>query len=72
VLRVVVCAVTVQGWANTKKKLERVAEIIAVVVVERIGAVIDRELGAEADVDTFAMRQVADVTRAKFRTHQTA
>ena len=42
--------------------MERVAEVIAIVAVERIGAIVDGELGAETDVDTFAMRQVADVT----------
>ena len=55
-LRVLVCPTTVQGWADAEKELERVAEIIAVVAVERIGAVVDRELGAEADVDALAMR----------------
>ena len=41
VLRVLVCPTTVQGWTDAEKELERVAEIIAVVAVERIGAVID-------------------------------
>ena len=62
VLRVFVLAVTVLGWPDAQEKLEGVAEIIAVVAVERIGAVVDGELGAETDVDAFAVRQVADVT----------
>ena len=55
-------AVTVLGRPNAQEKLERVAGIIAVVAVERIGAVVDGELGAETDVDAVAVRQVADVT----------
>ena len=61
-LRVLVLAVTVQGRPDAEEELEGVAEIIAVVTIERIGAVVDGELGAEADVDAFAVRQVADVT----------
>ena len=61
-LRVIVLAVTVLGRPDAQEKLEGVAEIVAVVAVERIGAVVDGELGAETDVDTFAVRQVADVT----------
>ena len=41
VLRVLVRAVTVQGWTDAEEELEGVAEIIAVVAVERIGAVVD-------------------------------
>ena len=55
VLRVYVRAVTVQRWADAQKELETVAKIVAVVAVERIGAVIDRELRAETDVDTLAV-----------------
>jgi hypothetical protein len=55
VFRVVVLAVTVLGWADTQEKLEGVAEIVAVVAVERIGAVVDCKLGAETNVDTFAV-----------------
>ena len=54
-LRVLVLAVTVQGRADAQEKLEGVAEIVAVVAIERIGAVVDGELGAEADVDAFAV-----------------
>ena len=62
VLRVLVRAVTVLGRPDAEEKLEGVAEIVAVVAVERIGAVVDGELGAETYVNTFAVRQVADVT----------
>ena len=55
VLRVIVLVMTVQGWTDAKEELERVAEIVAVVAVERIGAVIDGELGAETDVDAVAV-----------------
>ena len=61
-LRVFVPAVTVLGRADAQEELEGVTEIVAVVAVERIGAVVDGELGAETDVDAFAVRQVADVT----------
>ena len=61
-LRVVVFTVTVLGRPDAQEKLEGVAEIVTVVAVESIGTIIDRELGAKADVDTFAVRQVADVT----------
>jgi len=46
---------SMQRGADAEKKLEGVAEIVSVVEIERIGAVVDRELGAETDVDTFAM-----------------
>ena len=49
-------AVTVLGRPDAQEKLEGVAEIVAVVAVERIGAVVDGELGAETYVDTFAVR----------------
>ena len=62
VRRMVVRAVTVLGWTDAQEKLEGVTEIVAVVAIERIGTVIDRELGAESDVDAVAVRQVADVT----------
>ena len=62
VLSVLVRAVTVQGRTDAQEELERVAEIVAVVAIERIGAVVDGELGAETNVDAVAVRQVADVT----------
>ena len=61
-LRVVVLAVTVLGRPDAQEKLEGVAEVIAIVAVERIGAVVDGKLGAETYVDAVAVRQVADVT----------
>src|SRR5438445_5629388 len=62
VFRAVALAVTVLGWTDTQEKLEGVAEIVAVVAVERIGAVADGKLGAETYVDGVAVRQVVDVT----------
>ena len=62
VLRVVVLGVTVLGRPDAQEKLEGVAEVIAIVAIERIGAVVDGYLGAESDVDTFAVRQVAEAT----------
>src|SRR5205814_10160398 len=62
VLGVLMHAVTVQGGADTQKELERVTEIVAVVAVERIGAVVDGELGAESDINSVAVRQIADIT----------
>jgi hypothetical protein len=50
-----VLAVTVQRWANTQEKLEGVAEVVAVVAIESVGAIVDRELGAETDVDAVAV-----------------
>ena len=61
VLRVVVLAVTVLGRPDAQEKLEGVAEVIPVVAIQSIGAIVDGELGAQTDVDTLAMRQVADV-----------
>ena len=51
----VMLAVSVQGWTDPQKKLEGVTGIIAVVAVERIGAVVYGELGAKTNVDTFPM-----------------
>ena len=48
-------AMTVQGWADAEEELERVAEIVAIVTIERVGAVVDGELGAETYVNTFAV-----------------
>ena len=61
-LPVVVLAMTMQRWADAEKELERVAEIIAVVTIESVGAIIDGELGAKTDVESVAMPKVADVT----------
>jgi hypothetical protein len=57
-----VCAVTMQGWADAEEKLKGVAEIIAVITVESVGAIIYCELRSESDVEAVAMRQVAHVT----------
>jgi hypothetical protein len=55
VLRVVVYAVAVQRRTDAKKELKGVTEIVAVIAIERIGAVVDGELSAEAYVDAFAV-----------------
>ena len=49
-------AMTVQGWADAEEELERVAEIVAIVTIEGVGAVVDGELGTETYVDAIAMR----------------
>ena len=54
-LRVLMHAVTVQGWADAEKKLEGVAKIVAVVPIESVGAVVDGELCAESDVEAVAV-----------------
>jgi hypothetical protein len=48
-------SVTVQGWADAKEKLKGVAEIVAVVAVESVGAIVDGELRAQSDVDAVAV-----------------
>ena len=53
----VVPAVTVQRGPDAQEKLERVTEIVAIVAVERIGAVVDGELGAETNVQAIAVRK---------------
>jgi len=63
VLCMLVSAVTVTGWADAEKELKSVAEIVAVVAIESVGAIVDSELSAETNVDAFAMRQVANVTQ---------
>ena len=52
---VLVLSVSVQGGTNTQEELERVTEIVAVIAVERVGAVVDGELGAKSDVEAVAM-----------------
>jgi len=54
-LRVLMHTVTVQGWPYAQEKLEGVTEIVAVIAIERIGAIVDGELGAKTDVDAFAV-----------------
>ena len=47
-----------QRWADAKKKLESVAEIISVIAIEAVGTVVDGELRAQSYVETVAMRQI--------------
>jgi len=56
VLRVVVCAVTVQGWTDAQKEFERIPEIVAVVAIEAAGTIVYGELRAEPDVNAVAVR----------------
>ena len=44
-----------QGRADAQEKLEGVDEIVAVVTIEAIRAVVDRELGAESDIEAVAV-----------------
>src|SRR4030095_2480851 len=60
--KILVPSLAVQGWTDTQEKLEGVTEIVAVVAIERIGAVIDRYLSTKTNVEALAVRQVADVT----------
>src|SRR5207244_7480000 len=62
VLAVLMHSVTMQRWSDAQKKFKGVTGIVSVVAIETIGTVVDCELGAEADIDAVAMRQVADVT----------
>src|SRR5256886_14223516 len=62
VLRVLLRAVTMQRWAEEKKKLESVAEIVSVIAIEAVGTVVDGELRAQSYVETVALRQIAVVT----------
>ena len=55
VFRAVALAVTVLGWTDTQEKLEGVAEIVAVVAVERVRPIIDCELSAKSDVDAVSV-----------------
>ena len=55
-LRVIVAAVTVQGWTDAKKELKGVTEIIAVITIETIRAIVERELRAQPDVEAVAVR----------------
>ena len=56
VLRVFMPAMTVQRGTNAQEKLKGVTEIIAVIAIETIGAIVERELRAQPDVDAFAVR----------------
>jgi hypothetical protein len=56
VVRVVVLAMSVQGRVDTQEKLKVVAEIVAVIAIESVGAIVDGELCP------VAMRQVTEVT----------
>src|SRR5262245_34990380 len=56
------CAVTVQRWPDAQKKLEGIAEIVAVVTIESVRATVDCKLSPESDVQAVAVRQVADVS----------
>lgn len=49
-------SVTVQRWADAQKKLERVPEIVTVIAIETIGAIVDRKLSPESDIEAVAVR----------------
>jgi hypothetical protein len=50
----IVTRMTVQGRMNAEKELKYIAEIVTVVAVESVGAVVDGDLCAEADVEAVA------------------
>ena len=62
-LAVIILAMGVQRGTDSEKKLERVTKIVAVITIERIGAIVDGELSTETNVDAIAMRQVSHVTQ---------
>jgi len=51
-----VCVMAVQGRADAQKKLESVAEIVAVVTIKAVGTIVYGELSTEADVEAVAVR----------------
>ena len=55
-------SMTVQRWADAQEKFKGVTEIVSIVAIETIGAIVDRELRAESDVEAVAMRQIAHVS----------
>ena len=55
-LAVLMRSVTMQRWADAQKKLKGIAEIVPIIAIETIGAIVDRELCAESDVEAIAMR----------------
>jgi len=56
VFRVVVLAMSVQGWPYAEKEFERVAKIVAVIAIESVRPIIDCELRAETDVYAVSVR----------------
>src|SRR5438477_4665399 len=64
VLSMFVRAVSMQRWTDAQKKFEGVTEIFSVVTIEAVRAIVDCKLGAEPDIDSVAMRQIADVTNS--------
>lgn len=53
--KILVPSLAVQGWTDTQEKLERVAEIIAVIAIKGVRAIIDCELGADTNVEAVAV-----------------
>src|SRR4029453_17385657 len=61
-LAVFMPAMTVQRGTNPQEKFKGVTKIVAVVAVEAVGSIVDRELGAEPNVHAVSVRQIAHVT----------
>lgn len=53
---------TVERWTNSQKNLKAIADSIAVVRIEPFRPEIEGRLAAQADVDLFAVGEVADIT----------
>jgi len=61
-LTVLMSALTVQRRTNAEEKLKRVTEIVSVITIKTIRAIVERKLGAESNIQTVAVRQIAHVT----------
>ena len=56
VLGVLMHTVTVQGWPYAQEKFESVAEVVAVITLESVGAIVNGELCAQSDVEAVTVR----------------
>src|ERR1043166_3265748 len=61
---VFVCAIAVQRRSNAKEKFERIAWAVAIVTVQSTWPDVERELTAEADIDSVAVREIAHIAKA--------
>ena len=52
----------VSRWTHAEEKLKSVWQIIAVIALQFVRHIVKRELPADANIDSFAVRKVANVT----------